>query len=195
MTNKELDATLRTMVQQFGYAQVARSLREVKRSQTVQRSTASHPATRRSGAVSGPKKKRSPRTALGYVTRMKLPDGQGGSLVEAAARFDDKTFLPSIGDVRNFCAIHLLDEPRASRASAIPGLFRFIAAMDPNERQALLDSGRFSGPAELGPIADAIRDAGRERRRARLSGDTRTTLQRENASPPVTATFVPASSE
>ena len=38
--------------------------------------------------------------------------------------------------------------------------------MDTTNLRELLDSGQFSGPSRLGPIADAIRELSRERIRA-----------------------------
>ena len=84
------------------------------------------------------------------------------ALLELAKRFQDKSFLPTFGDIRNFCQAYGIDVPASgSRASAIPRVFKFIAAMDGGEVQRIVDHWLFSGPARLGPIADAIRKNGR----------------------------------
>ena len=80
------------------------------------------------------------------------------ALLELANRFQDKSFLPTFGDIRNFCQAYGIDVPASgSRASAIPRVFKFIATMDSGEVQRIVDDRLFSGPARLGPIADAIR--------------------------------------
>ena len=96
-------------------------------------------------------------TALERVERMDLPKETADSVVELARRFDTKSFMPTFGDIAQFCQIYDIDEPASkSRASAIPRVFRAIAAMDTEDIQMLLDYGAFSGPSRLGPIADAI---------------------------------------
>ena len=85
-------------------------------------------------------------------------------MTELAQRFHSKSFLPTFGDIANFCQTYNIDVPASkSRASAIPRVFKFIAAMEADEIQRMLDEGMFSGPARLGPIADAIRRNGRGR--------------------------------
>ena len=109
-------------------------------------------------------KRRSRTTADEYVARMGLPDELGGSMVDAAKRFQDKAFLPTMGDVRHFCVVHGITPPaNGSRESAIPRIFQFLSTRDADEIESILNGGMFSGPARLGPIADAIREAGKNR--------------------------------
>ena len=83
-------------------------------------------------------------------------------VVELAGRFQDKSFLPTFGDIANFCHFYQIDKPASkSRASAIPRVFKFIASMEADDVRIILDQGMFSGPSRLGPIADAIRRNGR----------------------------------
>ena len=94
---------------------------------------------------------------------MVLPDDRRRLLFEAAEKFQEKSFLPTVGDVRNFCEIHGVTGPSSgSRADTVPRIFKLLATMNTDDLRRMLDSGMFSGPARLGPIADAIRDAGRE---------------------------------
>ena len=91
-----------------------------------------------------------------------LEKSPASALLELAKRFQDKTFLPTFGDIRNFCQVYGIDVPASkSRASAVPRVFKFIAKMDSSEIQRIVDDRLFSGPARLGPIADAIRKNGR----------------------------------
>ena len=118
-------------------------------------------------------KLRSRTTAVEYVARMDLPDELGGPMSDAAKRFQDKAFLPTIGDIRHFCEVHGITPPaNGSRSSAIPRVFQFLSTRDADEIESILNGGMFSGPARLGPIADAIREAGRNRiRRTSFSDD------------------------
>lgn len=100
-----------------------------------------------------------------YVARMDVAPERKALLVAAAEKFQDKSFLPTVGDVRNFCGVYGIDGSFDSRAGAAPKVFRFLASMSVEEMARMLDRGVFSGPARLGPIADAMRDAGRERSR------------------------------
>ena len=117
------------------------------------------------------KSKRRP-TAPEYVSKMDLPRNQRQMLTEVAESFQNKSFLPTAGDIRNFCELYGIQGPAPrARAGAVPRLFRFLATMDPDEVRGLLRGGMFSGPARLGPIADAIRAAGREQIRERTLRD------------------------
>ena len=155
MTQASLKDTLRSMILKYGFEQVDESLREIGKSKRNVKVSAKD-------AISTARQTRSKVTAPQYVGRMKLQAGKKPSVVELAAKFEDKSFLPTFGDISNFCRIYGIDEPASrSRASAIPRVFKFIAAMEPGDIQRLLDEGMFSGPSRLGPIADAIRRNGR----------------------------------
>ena len=96
-------------------------------------------------------------TALERVRKMDLSRDTADTVVELAKRFDEKSFMPTFGDIARFCQAYNIDEPKSkSRASAIPRVFRAIAVMDGEDIQMLLDYGAFSGPSRLGPTADAI---------------------------------------
>ena len=56
-----------------------------------------------------------------------------------------------------------IEEPKSkTRVSGIPRIFKFLVTMDVAEVKTMLDDRMFSGPAELGPIADAIRSKAKE---------------------------------
>ena len=78
---------------------------------------------------------------------------------QAARRFEDKSFLPGVADIREFCRVYGVDPGKSvPRTGAIPRIFTFLAAMDADRVSRMLDEGAFSGPARLGSIADAIRN-------------------------------------
>ena len=109
-------------------------------------------------------------TAMQYVVKMELPLEKRQLLDEVAREFDDKSFLPTFGDIANFCQVYQIDTPASrTRASAVPRVFKFIASMETNDVRVMLDDGMFSGPSRLGPIADAIRQSGRHRNAGPIS--------------------------
>ena len=80
-------------------------------------------------------------------------------------------FLPTLGDIRSFCQTYGIDEPRSrSRLGGIPRVFKFLTTMEAKEVERMLDDRLFSGPAELGPIAEAIRGRARQYREAAAGG-------------------------
>ena len=162
MDDTKLEADLRLMVRRYGFEQVDRSLREIGLSGRQFETSNQHPTSANKVAAAKPVKKGAKVTATEYVLKLELPLEQKPAVVELAERFQDKSFLPTFGDIANFCRIYGIDEPASrSRSSAIPRVFKFIATMETNEIQRILDDGMFSGPSRLGPIADAIRSNGR----------------------------------
>ena len=161
----ELKGTLLSMVRTYGFDQVKATLMSVETSQpslgdSPQRAT---PVTG-NGTVQN--KRRGARyNATQYVAKMDLEPDRSASVVKLADRFDDKTFLPTFGDIANFCEIYGIDVPASrSRASAIPRVFKFLASMEPDDIEKIVKWEMFSGPSRLGPIADAIRRNGRAAR-------------------------------
>ena len=151
MKISRLKLTLRTLVQEHGMGKVLKSLGEI--------------AARDNGAVKAVRqiKGRKPRlTAPEYVGKMKLPLDKADAVVELAQRFEEKEFLPNFKAVAEFCRTYHLEVPASkSRVSAIPRVFKFIAKMEDEEVESLLENGMFAGPSRLGPIADAIRNFNR----------------------------------
>lgn len=169
MTKANLKEALRGLVHQFGFEQVGRSLREIrysdlndnrsKRAEVLGRTVSARKADKKKPKVSAPE----------YVEKMKLGADKGPIVRELAARFERKGFLPTFGDIDNFCRFFGIDTPVSrSRASAIPRVFKCIATMDTEEARKILDYGMFSGPSRLSPISDAIRNYGSARRTSRV---------------------------
>ena len=162
MPDPKLKAELRSMINQYGFKQVDRFLREIHLSDRQLEASKRHKASSNVGMARKPRKRQAKVTAQDYIAKMELPSEKKSLMIELAKRFQNKSFLPAFGDIRNFCQIYGIDEPASkSRASAIPRVFRFIVAMETNKAQRILDDGMFSGPSRLGPIADAIRRNGR----------------------------------
>ena len=174
MVQTSLKDNLRSMVRQYGFEQVDQSLHEIELSDGHARKNskqAKESIGNRNAAKSG--KNRAKSTAPEYVAKMELPSQREVVVSELALRFEDKSFLPSFGDIVNFCSVYSIDVPASkSRVSAIPRVFKHLAVMELSEVQRILDDGMFSGPSRLGPIADAIRRNGRASRQSSLYLDT-----------------------
>ena len=159
MMQRKLRNELLTMVREHGIEHVQQQLNEIRLS-VRRREGDNHDSGRN---TSKPIRQRRPKpTAIQYVEKMTIPREKAAGLAEVAERFDAKTFLPSFGDIRNFCESHGVDVPAyQSRASAIPRVFKQIATLEAADVQRIIKEGHFSGPSRLGPIADAIRRNGR----------------------------------
>ena len=159
MPQRNLTEALQVLVRRYGVSSVLHSLADIQTS-----SKQSAPSSSRE-RVSNPKSKSS---AIDYVGKMTLPPEKTATLTQAAQRFESREFLPSIGDIREFCRIYGVDLGKSvSRASSIPRVFTCLSAMDTAHIAKILDDGAFSGPARLAPIADAIRSRSVERSRTR----------------------------
>ncbi len=171
MTQTRLRQTLDSIVREYGLERVSQSLREIELSELQPEKSKGNAKSPERNTVAVPRKGKPRPTAPEHVAKMDLPSGKEAAVAELARRFEDKAFMPTFGDIANFCQIYGIDEPASrSRASAIPRVFKFIASMEADEIQRLLDLRLFSGPARLGPIADAIRSSGRARRTTERSG-------------------------
>ena len=159
------------IVDEHGVEWVRESLREFE---SVERRPArySRDSTSANGSSKSGKTRSRPRsTATEYVAKMTLQPEAATAVAELANRFEKKTFLPTFGYIDKFCGIYGIDVPASrSRASAIPRVFKFLASMDADDVQKLVDRRMFSGPSRLGPIADAIRRNGRAARARAAAG-------------------------
>ena len=159
----EIRTALASIVERFGFERVSRTLHEMASQHTrlkAGKGVNAHERARNKGAEN-----RRRRSAVEYVRTMNIAAARAEVVVRAAREFERRTFLPTLGDVRGFCEVYGIEEPSSkSRVSGIPRIFKFLATMDTTDVEQILNEGRFSGPAELGPIADAIRGKAREMR-------------------------------
>ena len=173
LTEIEVRSGLLTLIGEHGIERVRASLTELDASERHIKK-AGRNAKQAKVAVRTPIRTRpgkSRANASQYVAKMDLESDRSASVIELADRFDNKTFLPTFGDIVNFCEIYRIDVPASrSRASAIPRVFKFLASMESHDIQQILKWGMFSGPSRLGPIADAIRRNGRAARARAAAG-------------------------
>ena len=167
MKVRHLADELRLLVSRHGFKAVNLELRTLKAEQgpTEKPRRSAQSRARRNGKVN----------ATEYVRKLDVDADKRPAVSALAERFDAKRFLPTCAEISNFCAIYDIDPPASkSRAAAIPRLFKFFAAMDTKDVERLAASNAYSGPSELGPLADAIRQHGRAARNRAV----------ENARPP-----------
>ena len=150
------------MVRRYGFVHVSRCLQEIGLSEGQSGCSDSHGGLSNVAVLGKSKSSRPKMSATAYVAKFDLPLDNKPIVVELAKRFESKDFLPTFGDIANFCQTNELETPKSrTRVSAIPRIFKLMATMDSSRTQAILDSDMYSGPSKLGPIADAIRRNGR----------------------------------
>lgn len=163
MINDELRVALQPVIKRFGMEAVQSALRDFPRhdrSLEPQSRSGSSSISRKAG-------RRRSLNAVEYVNKMDLSEEQANVIGRAAKEFEQKTFLPTRGDIKRFCETYGVDELKStSRAAGVPRIFRFLREMEVADIEAILDGRLFSGPAELGPIAEAIRGRARQNRGA-----------------------------
>lgn len=166
--NEELRVALMSIVQRFGVDEVENVLQELDTRTAGGKSPA---APRRHSARGDAAGGRHRLTALEYVQKMDMSAERADVIRRAAKEFEQRTFLPTLGDIRSFCETYGIDEPRSkSRVGGIPRIFKFLTTMESAEVERMLDDRLFSGPVELGPIAEAIRGKAKQYREATAGG-------------------------
>ena len=172
MVDRELRTALSSMVERFGFDCVSQTLRELEPDQVKPKTRGADPPKRARNNGNANKRRVS---AVEYIRTMDISAERAEVIGRAAEEFERRTFLPTVGDVRNFCEVYGIEEPRSkTRVSGIPRIFKFLITMNAAEVKTMLDDRMFSGPAELGPIADAIRSKAKEMRMATQEPQTRT---------------------
>lgn len=119
------------------------------------------------GALRGSRNRKSALSQLGGV---ELPEEQKMPIRELADRFDRRSFLPSIPDVREF--IIMMGErpgPIRDRSAAFRLLLPLLTKLSSERLRELALSDRHRGPSQLAPLSDAIGSSASERRRLRES--------------------------
>ena len=154
MKSRRLADELRLLVSRHGFETVNLELQTLETKQPTREPNhrTQAKAGRRNGRVKAPE----------YVRKMDIDVDKRPAVSALAERFEAKAFLPTCADIRNFCAIYGIDEPASkSRAAAIPRLFKCLAAMATKDVNDLVADNAFSGPTQLAPLAEAIRQHGR----------------------------------
>ena len=166
MKKKELNKTLREIVLQYGIERVDQALLEIRKTADGRphRSSSSVACSKSRSKPDSDKHRKAKITATGFVLKLEVSSEARCLLEELATKYENKEFLPTVGEIRNFCEIHGIDVPNSlSRVAAVPRVFKYLSQLDFQEIQSMLQSNSFSGPARLGPIAEAIRRTSKQR--------------------------------
>ena len=164
MAQDQLESALRSLVSEHGFDQVKQSLHEIGNTDLQLELGRCGKNPLAATVAKQSRKSRAKLTAPEYVAKMDLPSGKLSLIGELGARFHDKSFLPTFGDIANFCHAHQMDVPASkTRANAVPRVFRCLSRMEDDDLRRIIDDEMFSGPSRLGPISDAIRRNGRGR--------------------------------
>ena len=160
MRVKTMETILRALVLECGMPKIQRTLDQIREASGAPSECGSRTSDRcPEPSTSGrPKPKVTRHSAVTYVEKSEFPAETRGPLAMAAQKYDDRSFLPTLAEVKNFYLVYGINAPSppASRAIAIPWIFNFLSKWEPKNVQALIESRAFSGPTQLAPIAAAI---------------------------------------
>jgi len=111
-------------------------------------------------------------SATEQIQRLPLEGEQKELLLQLAERYDQKLFLPSVADVREFL-IMMGTRPigMKDRTQAFRVLLGSLSQLPVARLRRLSQTALHSGPSELGPISDAIAIAGDRLSRHRQTSD------------------------
>jgi len=146
---------LGTMVDEWGLEEVADGLRKLAAERGVGLFD-SRPGVKILGA-----RKRSKLNAMQQIDRAQVPPEKRAILVVLAKRFDQKSFLPSLADIREFLTMSGQSPPAIKdRSDAFRSLLRFLQELPIERLNEIASSESHSGPSRLGPLSEAIAAAG-----------------------------------
>ena len=144
---------LTPLIRQWGREEVLRAISEIHETDTGKNPYVS--------PISEDKKRSSQKpSAVLIVEKYNLPSEKRKLLLEIAALFDHKAFLPTISDVRNFLEMRGEDVGNMKqRPDAFRKIIKSLVDMPEDGLERLRRGSRHSGPSQLGPLSDTIKAA------------------------------------
>jgi hypothetical protein len=183
-----LRALLRTLVDGYGYDAVETALRKLSAPVESERRKPSERSQEASAHAHGAEK---------LVAGMDLAPEHKLLLAELAKRFDQESAFPKWSDIRGFLLAHQQDATDLKgRVGAFKRMLPVLSAMSPKGLEKLIARSHHSGPADLGAISDAIRDAGEDLRGKQVggaapkSGEATATAMVQASSPAIAASQI-----
>jgi hypothetical protein len=152
---------LRTLVGEWGFEEVHGTLEQLS-----QVSDDRHPGLLSSDRPRAPRSNREVNrsrriSAAEQVAKLSYLDDKREALLVIAAKFDQKKFLPNVADIREFLAMMGKESGALKdRSDGFRHLLGPLTQLSPERLEELARSNKHSGPAQLGPLSDAIRSAG-----------------------------------
>ena len=170
-----LDMLLKVLIDEWGYGLVHERLESLNISNEAQSREVAPSKQRR------PRKKTEKPIASALALKISLPPEQKRLIQILAERYDAKLFLPTAGDIRYFFEMHGEVPPSSrQRGDKFRQILKLLSTLQENTLRKIIEDDAHSGPAQLGPLSDAMRNAGKERLRERDSISTQEHEQREN---------------
>lgn len=159
MKKDTLQKILLALVDDFGYRDVRRTL------EGFSESTTKIKGLRKTSAI-GRGKAKTKRGAVAIVEALEIDNEEKKEiLLSLAGKFEKKTFMPNINNVRAFLAQQGQDISHIkSRQQTVPTIFKCLADWEANSLNEMHDTGEYSGPKSLSVIAESIEKAGRQNR-------------------------------
>jgi hypothetical protein len=158
-----LKSLLRPLIEEWGRETLLRAISEISGEETVEREERSTDKDR--STLKSRKVAQRP-SAISMVDKASVSDAKRRLLLDIAAQFDRKAFLPTISDVRHFLVMRGEDAGNlSSRPEAFRKVIKVIADLPDESLQQLARSHRHSGPSQLRSLSQAIK-ATRGRHRA-----------------------------
>ena len=153
--NRVLNELVSVLLAEWGYEAVHRALEFVGERYEPQPGRERREPAR--GRTPAPRRRI---TALEYLAGSNVPEQRRDALAELALRYDRKQFLPTASDLRHFYSMRGEELTGLKhRSEAFRPVLRLLLKMPPEQVEALVRDNAHSGPSQLGPIADAIREA------------------------------------
>jgi hypothetical protein len=125
-------------------------------------------------------------SAVQMVAKSDQPDIARHELLKMiATKYDDKGFLPRLGDIREFVA--MMGGERRSIKDRSEGFRLFLEStkdLPLDQLQQIATNESFSGPSQLGPLSDAIGASGEARRQQRLASQNSPDLSDQSLDSP-----------
>lgn len=154
---------LSVLVKEWGYEEVNGSLSELAHAHPAPEQDAVRPGedVRVSGKHKAVRTPYSKPTATEFVNRMAAPEVRKSLLRRLALQFDEKSFLPSISDVRHFLELRGHDvRGIKQRQDAFKRILKLVDGMTEDELERFVKISLHAGPTQLGPLSNAIRATG-----------------------------------
>lgn len=103
-------------------------------------------------------------TALSVASRIEIDDERRKLILEIAERYDQREFLPNMEDWKEFMILAGRRSGGArTRTDAFKLMLPHLRGLSVHQLNELIEFSRNTGPSRLGPISDAISEAGRRR--------------------------------
>ncbi len=169
MSDRRLDrvgllrSLLGVLVDEWGFEAVRKHLEEFRTSGRAPSTGAKAVESERNNEARGKRTPEKP-TASTMAAKVSLPPVQKQLVQLLAARYDNKHFLPTSGDIKYFFEVHgEAVPPVKQRSETFRRILRVLSSMPESALRKMIDTNAHSGPASLAPLSEAMRGVGEQR--------------------------------